>query len=377
MTEGVWRKGEDLIYWNTLVEKLLHTDEVIIYGAGLMGNTVKRCLEDAPYHVKIRAFVVFSMKNNPENIDGIPVMDLVHAAAYRNRLVLVALHERNMQEALKQLEEAGFRNCIPLSFDSNEWSDIRGNWFSYMSGIYGENYLDLNDALGQKLHVYVARSTSDQILKEEPQMRSFEIPIQVGAALADRQIAAVLDDEGENISEKNKKYCELTALYWIWKHEKTQYLGLSHYRRRFAITEQMAEKLPESDIDVVTTVPVLNINGVKQQYCSDHIERDWDICMKAVRELSPHYAAAADQIQRGTYYYAYNMLIARREILDQYCEWLFPILFQCEKKIGERKEAYQGRYIGFLAERLMTIFLEHHRKEFKQAIARKNFFDSR
>ena len=79
------------------------------------------------------------------------------------------------------------------------------------------------------------------------------------------------------------------------------------------------------------------------------------------------------KIEKGNYYYGYNMLIARREILNQYCEWLFPILFQCENEIGERTDVYQGRYIGFLAERLMTIFLEQHRKEYKLAIAKKHF----
>ena len=44
--------------------------------------------------------------------------------------------------------------------------------------------------------------------------------------------------------------------------------------------EEMAAKLLESDIDVVVTVPVLNLKGVKQQYCSDHMEMDWNICMK-------------------------------------------------------------------------------------------------
>lgn len=362
-----------MVYWNTLIEKLLHTDEIVIYGAGVMGKVVKKCLQDMPYHVKIRAFLVSSMHNNPNNIDGIPVIDLAHASDCRNMLVLVALHERSMAGALKQLREAGFCNCIPLSFDSDEWSDIRGNWFSYMSRIHGENYLDLNGVLPQKLHVYVAHHVADHMVKEEMPQRSFEIPIQVGAALTDKRIASVLDDQGENISGKNKKYCELTALYWIWKHEKSDYLGLSHYRRRFDISEQMAEKLPESDIDVVVTVPVLNVRGVKQQYCSDHIERDWEICMKTVRELFPQYRDAAEKIEKGKYYYAYNMLIARREIMNQYCEWLFPILFRCENEIGDRMDSYQGRYIGFLGERLMTIFLEYHKKEYKLAIGRKHF----
>ena len=360
-----------MFYWNKLIERLVHTDELVIYGAGVMGSAVKRCLEDAPYHVRIRAFIVSSMQNNPDNIDGIPVMDIAHASACRNMLILVALHERNMAGALKELETAGFYNCIPLSFDSDEWSDIRGNWFMHMSNIHGGNYLDLNEALTQKLHIYVVHHVADRKLKEEVPNHSFEIPIQAGASLTDKRISAVLDNQGENISDKNKKYCELTALYWIWKHEKADYLGLSHYRRRFDISEQMAAKLPESDIDVVVTVPVLNIKGVKQQYCSDHMEKDWEICMKMVKDLFPQYRDAVSKIEKGNYYYGYNMLIARREILNQYCEWLFPILFQCENEIGERTDVYQGRYIGFLAERLMTIFLEQHRKEYKLAIAKK------
>ena len=64
------------------------------------------------------------------------------------------------------------------------------------------------------------------------------------------------------------------------------------------------------------------------------------------------------------------MFIARKEILEKYCEWLFPILQFCEEKIGSKSDSYQNRYIGFLAERLLTVFLEYH-KEYK--VTRKLF----
>ncbi len=219
----------------------------------------------------------------------------------------------------------------------------------------------------------MAHSIADRVLKEKAVNHSFEIPIQVGAALTNQRIAVVTDSQGDNISKKNKKYCELTALYWIWKNDTAKYVGLSHYRRRFEISEQMAAWLPESDIDVILTVPVLNISGVRQQYCMDHIASDWDIMMELLGYLHPNYLNTANKVQKGNYYYAYNMLIARKEILNQYCEWLFPILLCCEDKIGERQDAYQGRYLGFLAERLMTIFFEHHKGEYKTAIAKKHF----
>lgn len=58
--------------------------------------------------------------------------------------------------------------------------------------------------------------------------------IQVGTALTSQTINAdYFDNEGCNISDKNKQYCELTGLYWIWKHAKEDYIGLAHYRRHF------------------------------------------------------------------------------------------------------------------------------------------------
>ena len=59
------------------------------------------------------------------------------------------------------------------------------------------------------------------------------IPILVGSYKFDLSIYQ-RDDDGEfQISYKNKNYCELTGLYWIWKNIRTDYVGLCHYRRYF------------------------------------------------------------------------------------------------------------------------------------------------
>ena len=58
------------------------------------------------------------------------------------------------------------------------------------------------------------------------------LPIQVGAALGKEKLENMLaDDTGENISEKNPMYCELTAQYWAWKNLEADYYGFFHYRR--------------------------------------------------------------------------------------------------------------------------------------------------
>ena len=60
------------------------------------------------------------------------------------------------------------------------------------------------------------------------------LPVQVGAAINERIDGFAHDDEGDSISEKNPRYCELTALWWGWRNLTCDWLGLVHYRRYFA-----------------------------------------------------------------------------------------------------------------------------------------------
>ena len=39
--------------------------------------------------------------------------------------------------------------------------------------------------------------------------------------------------EGDNIDNLNPWYCELTGMYYMWKHEDEDIVGLEHYRRQF------------------------------------------------------------------------------------------------------------------------------------------------
>ena len=88
--------------------------------------------------------------------------------------------------------------------------------------------------------VYTVKSPFDRPLQQEYSIASYEKEIYVGAVFAENSLPllpknALRDNEGENISEKNKQFCELTALYWIWKHAREDILGLVHYRRHFLL----------------------------------------------------------------------------------------------------------------------------------------------
>ena len=60
------------------------------------------------------------------------------------------------------------------------------------------------------------------------------------------------------------------------------------------------------------------------------------------------------------------MMIVRKEIFDDYCEWLFSIFFEVEKRIQISNNVYQARVFGFLSERLMRVYIEKKKLKVKE-----------
>lgn len=367
------------LYSSKLIDRICSIDNIIIYGAGIMGKALKLCLESAPYNKKIECFIVNDTTNNPETIDGIPVKSIVDSCCYKAREIIVALNENNMPSAISDLKSAGFTKCIELNANSEEWSYIKGEYFynnsieCYIPYIPVECMKENISSEDIKPAVYVAKSVFDKNISSSFSDRSFEKYIQVGASLTNEVIANVQDNLGDNISSENRVYCELTALYWIWKNEKSEYVGLEHYRRRFDISEKMLREVLEQGVDVIVTIPVINTDGIGESYSKVHSKNDWEMLRNTVNKQFPQYEKSFEYVEKQNYFFPYNMCIMKKTWLDQYCEWLFPILIELRAIIGDKEDVYQNRYIGFMAERLLNIFLYHNREHLKIVVSRKKF----
>lgn len=183
------------------------------------------------------------------------------------------------------------------------------------------------------------------------------IPIQVGAHFNEDIFEKIVDNIGDNISYKNKQFCELTALYWIWKNNKDfNYIGLCHYRRHFNINKlDILKSLEVYDI-ILPNVRKLRIS-IEEQYIKEHCQEDWNTMIEVLKEIYPQYYNESKRIFSDNKMFCYNMFITNKNIFNEYCEWLFPLLFEIEKRIDISKRSdYQKRYIGFLSERLFTLY---------------------
>lgn len=202
-----------------------------------------------------------------------------------------------------------------------------------------------------------------------PKNKEYE-PIQVGADINQDIKLQLKDNIGENISDKNRNYCELTVLYWIWKNCTNDIIGLVHYRRYFfkAIFENDLRKILNKeeierifkDYNIILPKKIfLKRYNVYEQYKKLHNINDLEECRKVINEKYPDYINSFDKIMQQKSFYAFNMFIGNRIIINDYFKWLFDILFELENRIDISKyDKYNARVYGFLSERLFNVWIE-------------------
>lgn len=180
------------------------------------------------------------------------------------------------------------------------------------------------------------------------------------------------DNTGENISDLNPYFCELTGLYWAWKNLHADYIGLVHYRRVFAGKYADLKDIAGSAISYQEFEPLLDqyhvfvpkkrlylIETLESHYAHTHGEEHLKICREIVNKRSPEYLKTYDKVLKRRWGYMFNMMILPEEFLDEYCSWLFDILFPLFKQIGHKGlSAFDSRYCGRVSEILFNVWLE-------------------
>lgn len=186
---------------------------------------------------------------------------------------------------------------------------------------------------------------------------------------------ALRDDVGINIATKNKNYCELTGLYWIWKNwnEPSDYIGLVHYRRYFSKSflfnnvkfylsdDYIEKKLKKYDCILPRKFRFRKTIGVNYYQNGAGKKKDLMTLKKVIKEKFSEYSVSLDKVLQSHSASYCNMFIMKPKYFNQYCDWLFSVLFEMEKRTslkGYTKE--EARIYGYLGEILLNVWVNHN-----------------
>ena len=240
-------------------------------------------------------------------------------------------------------------------------------------------------------------------------------PIQVGAEVSQFDLGILKDNIGQNISNKNKNYAELTANYSLFRNDDFEYIGFMHYRRIFTnqnlyfyltknkliflfrklsgyffkknlslrqdhsfniskisflnIKSELLLKFVNNKIDknIDVVLPLKHhfayIN-FKEQFCLNHSRIHFELFNDIIIQNYPRLARFVTKVNNSNYMYPYNMFIMKKVHSDEYHEMLFDVLFKLEKLIDINLfKNYQSRIFGFLAERFFNYYIAFKKEE--------------
>ena len=254
-----------------------------------------------------------------------------------------------------------------------------------------------------KIEIYVACHKPAELPKND-----LFIPIHVGAKNSKIILPGMQrDDEGDNISEKNPQYCEMTAQYWAWKHSDADYIGLCHYRRYLSFSDtnftnyapdfrkqvlvrvltpkteekyglldkdSMVKKIAENDVLVANAQDLSKVytpfgpqpTTLKHWQAHDmaliNVE-DLKKLFHIVRENYPDIYNDMREYMNGKYFYGFNTFVMKRNIFRDMCAFEFDVLEKLEKKVDISQYNQQlSRIYGFMGEILFSSYVYHIKK---------------
>ena len=74
-----------------------------------------------------------------------------------------------------------------------------------------------------------------------------------------------------------------------------------------------------------------------------------------------------DKLKTRRSAHMFNMFIMKKDKLDEYCTWLFDILFELEKRVDNSKyDSFHARFYGRVSELLLDVWLNTKGYSYKE-----------
>ena len=172
-------------------------------------------------------------------------------------------------------------------------------------------------------------------------------------------------------------------MYWAWKNLNNDYIGLCHYRRHFTLSRRIpksekekfeillskeeADKILENTDIILSKERKYYIENLYNHYKHTMYIEPLDETGKIIEEKYPEYLNEFKKLHKSTSAHMFNMFIMKKELLDEYCTWLFDILFELEKRMGDEKyDTFHSRFYGRISELLLDVWINKNDLKYEE-----------
>ena len=176
--------------------------------------------------------------------------------------------------------------------------------------------------------------------------------------------------EGDNIDNLNPWYCELTGLYYLWKHCDDDIVGLEHYRRYFwngsHLLDETTIRNTLNDHDIICIRNGYSLRRPPRTWLEQHGK--WHEMQKFLAFLKVYvgkdfYDACVRHLN-GDWHALGNMFIAKKEVMNEYCEFIFDVLFKYVEAEQHYNRRLPGRILGYFTEFLFGAWILFTKKRY-------------
>jgi hypothetical protein len=350
-----------------LIDVIREHSNFAIYGAQVVAYGAYTALR-ALYNRTPECFVVSASEDNPAKIEDIEVRTLDTCGLdAENTLVLIAVTELFQDEIAATLRSRGYVHTFRLT--QHEEHLLMSAYYANIGRFpLAQKSPNCGSGGNGVFSLYEVRHHFDKPLRNHPGLEPWEVPIQAGAEPAGIRICEQLDNDGDNISNKNKQYCEASAMYKVWKSASTAWVGIEHYRRHLLVTPDMLS----NDIDVILPLPYICYPNTTAQFRRFVGEEIVNALHKSLKELYRDEYETYARCLNGKYHCAYNLIVARKEVFGKFCEWAFNTTNHIET--FALQSVAETRALAYVMEQLTSIYFIANRDKLTIVHAEKAIY---
>lgn len=174
------------------------------------------------------------------------------------------------------------------------------------------------------------------------------------------------------IAKLNQVYGELSGIYYIWKNDNDNIKGTIQYRVMPTLSNYEINNLLKTYKFIAHSDYV---GSLKYQFIMHHDESGklWELIVDLVKK-SGISQSVIDKWENFEFVLSRHIFITTKKYYDEYANWMFNIISQIQDKLNihsiedayrwaretyppEKNPDYQTRILGFISERLQTLYV--------------------